>query len=126
MFVYRDTADDSAESSSEASRDKLVARLPAGLRSKQKLLRALATKLQLPHYFGQNWDALEECLADFSWFPQKKIELVHADLPLYTGGDQLGIYLSVLASACERCERLTVIFPTSARQQVEETLAGER
>jgi RNAse (barnase) inhibitor barstar len=31
---------------------------------KEQLLNALATALRLPKHFGNNWDALEECLDD--------------------------------------------------------------
>lgn len=32
--------------------------------TKSALLQRLASALQLPEWFGHNWDALEECLAD--------------------------------------------------------------
>lgn len=34
---------------------------------KQDLLDAFASDLEFPEYFGQNWDALSDCLMDFSW-----------------------------------------------------------
>ncbi len=34
----------------------------SGVASKDELLAALGQALRLPPYFGNNWDALEECL----------------------------------------------------------------
>ncbi len=38
-----------------------------GLADKQRLLVAVGRALDLPDYYGANWDALEECLGDLSW-----------------------------------------------------------
>ena len=78
----------------------VVVRIPAGLRSKQKLFTVLADKLRFPAYFGWNWDALEECLRDLSWLPPEMgIAIVHDGLPFGSGGQNRGIYLAVLRSA---------------------------
>ncbi len=37
------------------------------LGDKASLLCALSRELHFPDYFGGNWDALDECLADLSW-----------------------------------------------------------
>lgn len=48
---------------------------------KADLLRAIGEALAFPPYYGQNWDALEECLADLSWLPAAGYLLLydHAD-----------------------------------------------
>ncbi len=38
------------------------------VRTKERFLTVLAEALQFPDYFGFNWDALEDCLTDLSWF----------------------------------------------------------
>ena len=95
----------------------LVVRIPPGVRSKQKLLAILADKLHFPGYFGWNWDALEECLGDLSWLPNGQgVVIVHDDLPFGPGGENRGIYQSVLATAAQGAvgeHRIRVVFPAA-------------
>ena len=35
---------------------------------KESFIQTLADKMNFPDYFGENWDALEECLRDLDWF----------------------------------------------------------
>lgn len=37
------------------------------LDTRERLLAAIGHALDFPEYYGQNWDALEECLNDMSW-----------------------------------------------------------
>ena len=97
----------------------LVVRIPAGIRSKQKLLGILADRLRFPGYFGWNWDALEECLNDLSWLGDgQRVAIVHEDLPFGAGGEHRQTYLQVLASAAARNEELAIIFATRDRVAV--------
>ena len=76
-----------------------IARIPRGIRSKEKLLRVLADKLHVPASFGGNWDALEECLRDLSWLTARRVQIQHADVPFGPGGDHRRVYLEILQSA---------------------------
>lgn len=40
-----------------------------GTRTKDEALAALAKSLRFPEWFGHNWDALSDCLADMGWLP---------------------------------------------------------
>ena len=61
-------------------------------------LQSIAGALAFPDWFGQNWDALEDCLSDLSWRKAQGHVLMfeHA-----AAGDDLGILLDVLASSAE-------------------------
>ncbi len=68
--------------------------------SKEHLFKAFASALQFPAWFGQNWDALEDCLGDLSWRAAEGHVLMvpnHDRLPK----DDLGVLLDVLASSAE-------------------------
>jgi hypothetical protein len=97
----------------------LVVRIPAGMRSKQKLLGILAERLRFPGYFGWNWDALEECLRDLSWLPEgQRVAIVHEGLPFGAGGEHRRTYLQVLASAVAVNDRMQVVFTARDRAEV--------
>jgi hypothetical protein len=55
----------------------------AAISSKQDLMAALAEALELPDYFGGNWDALDEVLRDLGWLEARGHVLV------VTGADDL-------------------------------------
>lgn len=70
----------------------------AGVTTKDALLATIAAALDFPRWFGGNWDALEDCLADLSWSKfDGHVLLFEAaqDLP----ADERGILADILASA---------------------------
>jgi hypothetical protein len=70
-------------------------------RGKQELLRQLARDLLFPDYFGENWDALIDCLSDLSWNQAPEAVIDHASLPLLST-DDLRLYLESLIDAANR------------------------
>ncbi|MCX5722734.1 MAG: barstar family protein [Nitrospirae bacterium] len=67
------------------------------------LLTEFARALDFPDYFGHNWDALEECLADLEWLPAKGYILLLTDAAqvLPDDEDEYETFLEVLSDAGE-------------------------
>jgi len=69
-----------------------------GRAGRDALLGAIAEALAFPSWFGGNWDALEDCLADLSWRRAAGRVLLFEGA---TPGDELGILVDVLAGSAE-------------------------
>lgn len=67
--VYRASAAAAIESAARAAGLDVVRVELSGAAEKLTLLRAVAAALRFPDWFGENWDALEDCLTDLSWRP---------------------------------------------------------
>jgi len=69
-----------------------------GAAGKEALMDRFARALEFPHWFGGNWDALEDCLADLSWSSAAGHVLLiegAGDMP----GDERGILADILAAS---------------------------
>lgn len=114
------------EDAPEARPNAYVASLPTGITSSSALLEALYVALQLPGYFGFNWDALSDCLRDLHWMKQRMVVLRHGDLPALPESE-LRIYLDVLSEAvaswgAEEEHSLTVSFPRDVQRSLEKVV----
>jgi Barstar (barnase inhibitor) len=72
----------------------------AGAADKEALLLRVAQALGFPHWFGANWDALEDCLADLAWRAGTGHVILlerHGELPV----DDLGVLIEVLTAAAD-------------------------
>jgi len=67
------------------------------------LLTECARALDFPDYFGHNWDALEECLADLEWLPAKGYVLLITDAGCVLPDDEAEYetFLEILRDAGE-------------------------
>lgn len=98
-------------------------------RTSSSLFTEFARALSFPEYFGHNWDALEECLADLEWLPAKGYILLitdaHAVLP--DDEEEYETLLEVLSDAGEawskgqtadgRCAPFHVLFAVSEQDR---------
>lgn len=130
-FEFREVLDDEGSTS-------YVLRVPANIQSKNELLVALSTAGRFPSYFGRNWDSLRDCLRDCHWLEEKRIVIVHSDLPLRANPRECRIYLEVLRDAANDWSRshaadagpkptlpdhdFEVVFPVSVKSAVSDSL----
>lgn len=47
------------------------------INNKSDFLKTASTVMNLPKYFGYNWDAWEDCLTDLSWFEASSYLIVY-------------------------------------------------
>jgi hypothetical protein len=88
-----------SDTSTVSTEHDYVIKIPRGVQSKADLLKHYKEKGHFPDYFGFNWDALLDCLRDLSWVSQKRIIIVHDDLPLSNDKKELQVYLEILETA---------------------------
>jgi RNAse (barnase) inhibitor barstar len=84
------------------SPDEHVILIDRELRSKEDLLQELAEKARFPSYFGENWDALYDCLNDLSWIQERKVALVQASSLDHLSDHDIRTYLSILIETARR------------------------
>jgi RNAse (barnase) inhibitor barstar len=61
----------------------------------------IAAALQFPGYYGENWNALDECLRDLEWLPASwyLIHLCRPEAVLPNDDDNFRIFMTVLLDA---------------------------
>ncbi len=104
--------------------DSRIFCIPGNASDEQEFLRALAVQLRFPEYFGENWNALVDCLRDFHWIPEHRIVLWHPILPPLSEGD-LAVYLDVLGHSVRdwypgEAHELVAVFQPEARSRVDQ------
>lgn len=76
----------------------------AGCADKPALMQRFAEAFAFPPYFGHNWDALADCLADLEWLPAEGYVLTLENLQALRDADpdDYATLVSVLEGACEQ------------------------
>lgn len=73
------------------------------MESTRELHNEIAAALQFPYYYGENWDALEECLNDLSWIRARGYLLCFADASRLLANEpktEFEIFMDILSVAC--------------------------
>jgi RNAse (barnase) inhibitor barstar len=84
----------------------------AKITSKDELLRQLAQAMEFPNYFGNNWDALEECLRDLQWLSAKGyvIQFANADRFIETCPSDFRVLVQIIESVSKHWNTNNVDF----------------
>ena len=80
----------------------------------------VAAALQFPYYFGENWDAVWDCITDLNWLRGSSFLIVFdsAEHLLSQSDRGFTLLLKVLADAHERWHRETADFGSRGRQPI--------
>jgi RNAse (barnase) inhibitor barstar len=105
--------------------------VPASIASEKELFDTLASLLDFPDYFGENWDAFSECVRDLSWLSPGRVVLVHVDIPLINDVANARTYLAILGRAVHKMSTsedhpLSVAFPAEYHEQIDWLLRSQR
>jgi RNAse (barnase) inhibitor barstar len=98
--VYRASRADPVADAVRGSKLSFAVVSLAGVTEKSALLRTIAAALGFPDGFGENWDALEDCLSDLSWRQSQGQVLVFEAFQFLPAAD-LGVLIDVLNSAAQ-------------------------
>ncbi len=68
---------------------------------KESFLRAGASAMHFPDYFGWNWDAFEDCLTDLSWLPSPGYVILYDHVVHFAARtpEQWAVALDILRAA---------------------------
>lgn len=71
--------------------------------SKHTFLKKVGETLKFPAYYGQNWDAFNDCITDLGWFPVRAYILIYDQPEIFAKAEpeQWQIALTILNSAVE-------------------------
>ena len=76
------------------SEGAFVAQIPT-IFSKKELTDYYGKELNIPDYWGNNWDELVDDLRDLNWIKTRNIHIIHEDLS-YLPDKDLSVYLSIV------------------------------
>ncbi|MGE5195856.1 MAG: barstar family protein [Anaerolineae bacterium] len=94
---------------------------------KEELFTLFSNELKFPSYFGNNWDALYDLLLDLNWINQKKIVIIHEDVPFSNMEIERKKYLELLLAVAkawhnDEIHELRINFPKQYQKEIEKIL----
>ena len=103
----------------------LLCRVPKQMTREPVLMQWFYENLSFPHYFGRNWNALNDCLMCLEGIDELKVILFHEDVPLLDSVHDCAIYLAILNEVSKDWRRspeheFVVAFSPSCRPKIVE------
>lgn len=100
---------DSFEDKIPQNSGKVVTKIIRGQRctTKESLFQEFAAALQFPYYFGHNWDAFDECIADLYWISASNYVflITNFNKVLVNSTKDLNIFLDMLKDAMSQWDK---------------------
>ena len=100
--------------------DATFIRMDGSVRNSQELFNDYSAKLHFPDYFGENWEAFNDCLCSLDdWLDESNLILVYEQMPNLERAD-MAILLEILYSYIIRGDvdlpyQIWCVFPESSR-----------
>ncbi len=69
--------------------------------SRDRYFQMMADLFQFPDYFGNNWDAVADCLTDFSWEEGDRIIVVYSNCQGFCKGNDWVIAMKIWTNTIE-------------------------
>lgn len=103
--------------------ESLEVDMPSGIIDPKYIFAFYSWVFNFPGWFGNNWDALADCLRDITPMNFRRILIKHVDVPFMTGSRDRAIYLDVLLSTCILHRGMLVVtFPNELLDEVDELI----
>lgn len=104
--------------------------LPEKIQSKGQLLSFFCDELKFPNYFGENFDALYDCLVDLSWIKDNKIYIIHNEIPLHNSEIESSKYIKLIFDVVmfwrnNEQHKVNVLFPEKCKNKIDQFLSED-
>jgi len=100
----------------------LVIYVKKDVNNKGELFEMFSSKLQFPTYFGKNWDAFYDCLCNLDHIHEKKILILHEDLP-FKEPEERKIYIDLILDfessfSLDQNYKVDIAFPLTQKDKI--------